>query len=149
MLARGGVAEQVSGRAWLQALLDFEAALARAQARAGIITDEEAEAIVAACDIGGFDVDAIGADAAEIGNPAGAGRQGAQSRVDAPAHHGATSQDAMDTAAMLVTKRALVPLLDDLRGAADAAAELARHATATRRSSAARCSSRRCRRRSA
>ena len=33
VLARGGVAEQVSGRAWLQALLDFEAALARAQAR--------------------------------------------------------------------------------------------------------------------
>jgi mono/diheme cytochrome c family protein len=32
VLARGGVAEQVSGRAWLQALLDFEAALARAQA---------------------------------------------------------------------------------------------------------------------
>ena len=35
VLARGGVAEQVSGRAWLQALLDFEAALARAQAQAG------------------------------------------------------------------------------------------------------------------
>jgi 3-carboxy-cis,cis-muconate cycloisomerase len=46
--------------------------------------------------------------------------------VDAPVHHGATSQDAMDTAAMLVTKRALAPLLDDLRGAADAAAKLAK-----------------------
>ena len=40
-------------------------------------------------------------------------------------HHGATSQDAVDTAVMLVTKRALGPLLGDLRAAADAAAELA------------------------
>jgi 3-carboxy-cis,cis-muconate cycloisomerase len=40
-------------------------------------------------------------------------------------HHEATSQDAMDTAAMLVAKRALVPLGHDLRGAADAAATLA------------------------
>ena len=34
VLARGGVAERVSGRAWLQALLDFEVALAHAQANA-------------------------------------------------------------------------------------------------------------------
>ena len=45
--------------------------------------------------------------------------------TDAPVHHGATSQDAVDTAAMLVTKRALEPLLGDLRAAADAAARLA------------------------
>ena len=72
VLARGGVAEQVSGRAWLQALLDFEAALARAQARAGIISDEDAEAIAAVCDADRYDVAEIGAGAAEIGNPAGA-----------------------------------------------------------------------------
>jgi 3-carboxy-cis,cis-muconate cycloisomerase len=40
-------------------------------------------------------------------------------------HKDATSQDAVDTAAMLVAKRALVPLLHDLRGAATAAAQLA------------------------
>ena len=40
-------------------------------------------------------------------------------------HRGATSQDVIDTAAMLVTRRALVPLLDDLAAAADACAELA------------------------
>ena len=67
-----GVAEQVSGRAWLQALLDFEAALARAQARAGEITHEQADAIVALCDADRYDVAEIGAGAAEIGNPAGA-----------------------------------------------------------------------------
>src|SRR4051794_41615354 len=40
-------------------------------------------------------------------------------------HSGATSQDILDTAAMLVGRRALEPLLDDLDAAADAAATLA------------------------
>ena len=40
-------------------------------------------------------------------------------------HRGATSQDILDSAAMLVAQRALGPLLDDLRAAADAAAGLA------------------------
>ena len=123
VLARGGVAEQVSGRAWLQALLDFEAALARAQAAAGVIDD--AAPIVAACALEHFDLAAIGAGAAEIGNPAGPVVQRLKELTDAPVHHGATSQDAVDTAAMLVAKRALGPLLHDLRAAADAAAALA------------------------
>jgi 3-carboxy-cis,cis-muconate cycloisomerase len=126
VLARGRVAGEVSGRAWLQALLDFEAALARAQARAGIISAEDAERIVAVCDADRYDVAEIGAGAAEIGNPAGAVVKALKAAVDAPVHHGATSQDAVDTAMMLVVKRALVPLLDDLRSAADAAAGLAK-----------------------
>jgi 3-carboxy-cis,cis-muconate cycloisomerase len=125
VLARGGIGEQVSGRAWLQALLEFEAALARAQAHAGVITDEEANEIATVCQLDRFDVDAIGAGAAEIGNPAGAVVEQLKTLTDAPVHKGATSQDAVDTAAMLVTKRALVPLLHDLRGAATAAAKLA------------------------
>ena len=40
-------------------------------------------------------------------------------------HAGATSQDILDTAMMLVAKRARVPLLEDARAAADAAARLA------------------------
>src|SRR6478752_7036037 len=119
VLARGGVAEQVSGRAWLQALLDFEAALARAQAQAGELTAEQADEIAALCDADRYDVAAIGAGAAEIGNPAGAVVKALKAQKDA------TSQDAVDTAAMLVAKRALVPLLHDLRGAATAAAQLA------------------------
>ena len=125
VLARGGVAEQVSGRAWLQALLDFEAALARAQARAGELTHEQADAIVALCDADRYDVAEIGAGAAEIGNPAGAVVKALRAATDAPVHKDATSQDAVDTAAMLVTKRALVPLLVDLRAAANVAARLA------------------------
>ena len=56
VLARGGVAEQVSGRAWLQALLEFEAALARAQAHAGVITVEQANEIATVCELDRFDV---------------------------------------------------------------------------------------------
>lgn len=127
MLARGRVPEHVSGRAWLQALLDFEAGLARAQARAGLISEAHAAAIEAACQADLYDVAEIGAGAAAIGNPAGAVVNALKAAVpDAPVHLGATSQDAVDTAAMLVTKRALLPLLGDLRGAADAAEQLAR-----------------------
>jgi len=122
----------VSGRAWLQALLDFEAALARAQARAGEISHEQADEIVALCDAGRYDAGAIGEGAAEIGNPAGAVVKLLQAQTDAPVHKDATSQDAVDTAAMLVTKRALKPLLIDLRATANVAADLAgRHRDTT------------------
>jgi 3-carboxy-cis,cis-muconate cycloisomerase len=126
VLARGGVAEQITGRAWLQALLDFEAALARAQARAGEISHEQSEEIAALCDAGRYDINQIGAGAAEIGNPAGAVVKALRAGTNAPVHKDATSQDAVDTAAMLVTKRALRPLLVDLRATANRAAELAR-----------------------
>ena len=126
------MADQVSGRAWLQALLDFEAALARAQAGAGEISHEQADEIVALCDAGRYDAGAIGEGAAEIGNPAGAVVKLLQAQTDAPVHKDATSQDAVDTAAMLVTKRALKPLLIDLRATANVAADLAgRHRDTT------------------
>jgi 3-carboxy-cis,cis-muconate cycloisomerase len=48
VLARGGAREAVSDRAWLQAMLDVEAALARAEAAAGVIPAEHAEAIAVA-----------------------------------------------------------------------------------------------------
>ena len=57
--------------------------------------------------------------------PGGRRGQALKALTDAPVHKGATSQDAVDTAAMLVAKRALVPLLHDLHAAADAAAQLA------------------------
>ena len=125
VLSRGGVAEQVSGTAWLLALLEFEAALARAQAHAGAITVEQANEIATVCRLEHFDVGQIAAGAAEIGNPAGPVVARLKTLTDAPVHKGATSQDAVDTAAMIVTKRALVPLLHDIRQAAAAAAQLA------------------------
>src|SRR5207244_10388698 len=44
-----------SDEAWLQAMLDVEAALARAEADAGVIPGEAAAAITAACSAAAFD----------------------------------------------------------------------------------------------
>jgi 3-carboxy-cis,cis-muconate cycloisomerase len=128
--ARGGAAAAVTDEAWLQAMLDAEAALAGALGSAGVIEVGEAEAIAAACDVERFDAAAIAAGAAGSGNPVVPLKAALIDAVDGPAaahvHRGATSQDILDTAAMLVTMRALEPLLDDVAGAAHAAARLAR-----------------------
>jgi 3-carboxy-cis,cis-muconate cycloisomerase len=130
VLARGAVRTAVADRAWLAAMLEVEAALARVQARAGVIPAEAAERIAAACRPERYDAAALGEAAAGSGNPVvplvTALRAAAGPKAAEHVHHGATSQDILDTAAMLVAYRALGPLLDDLRGAADAAAELAR-----------------------
>jgi 3-carboxy-cis,cis-muconate cycloisomerase len=128
--ARGGAAEATSDRAWLQAMLDFEAALARAQAGAGLIPERDADAIAAAARADRYDAAEIGAAAAGIGNPAGPLVKALKAHVGGTAashvHQGATSQDVLDTAAMLVAKRALEPIVEDLSAAADACANHAR-----------------------
>ncbi len=128
--ARGEAAAAVSEQGWLQAMLDAEAGLARALASAGVIGDEEAEAIAAACVAERFDAAQIAADAAGSGNPVVPLKAALTAAVEGPAaahvHRGATSQDILDTAAMLVAARALDPLLDDLLAAREAAGELAR-----------------------
>ena len=131
VLARGDVREEVSDTAWLQAMLDVEAALARAQSRAGLFDAAEAEAIALACRADAFDMAALGRDAAESGNPVVPLVRALTAAVEDPAaarqvHRGATSQDVLDTAAMLVAHRALDPLLRDLDAAASAAAAFAR-----------------------
>jgi 3-carboxy-cis,cis-muconate cycloisomerase len=135
VLARGSVRAAVADRAWLQAMLDVEAALARAQAAAGVIAAEHADAIAAACRAERFDVVALGAEAAAVGNPAAPLVRALRAQVGAPAagdvHRGATSQDIVDSAAMLVARRALDAVLDDLAGASDAAARLAGEHRAT------------------
>jgi 3-carboxy-cis,cis-muconate cycloisomerase len=119
----------VADLAWLQAMLDVEAALARAQARVGLVPAAAADAIAAACRADRFDPEALGAAAGASGNPVVPLVRALSAAVPAAAaahvHHGATSQDIMDTAAMLVARRALAPLLADLAGAAEAAARLA------------------------
>jgi 3-carboxy-cis,cis-muconate cycloisomerase len=101
--ARGQVAATVSDVAWVQAMLDVEAALGGAQIDASEI-----------------DIAALGREAAEHASPV---VPLAQRFSDT--HAGATSQDILDTAMMLVAKRAMVPLLEDARAAADAAGQLA------------------------
>ncbi|WP_132881264.1 3-carboxy-cis,cis-muconate cycloisomerase [Tamaricihabitans halophyticus] len=130
LMATGPVAELIGDRAWLQAMLDFEAALAGAQADVGLLPAEEAAQIAAACRAELFDPAAIGARAGSIGNPAGPLVRELTARVAGPAagsvHQGATSQDVMDTAAMLVAARASAALLAELRGCGDSLRQLAR-----------------------
>jgi 3-carboxy-cis,cis-muconate cycloisomerase len=129
VFARGPVAAQVDDRAMLRALLDAEAALARASAAAGVIPAAAAAAIAACCDAGRFDVDALGHASAAAGNPVvplvRALAEQLPEEAAAHVHQGATSQDVLDTAASLVAHRALGPLLQDLAAAAGACAGLA------------------------
>jgi 3-carboxy-cis,cis-muconate cycloisomerase len=127
VFARGGV--EADDAAWLQAMLDAEAGLARALERAGLAPAGAGEAVTAAARAGNFDPNELGGLAALTGNPVpglarALARQVPQTAVSA-VHHGATSQDIVDTAAMLLAKRAIDVIAADLARAADAAAGLA------------------------
>jgi 3-carboxy-cis,cis-muconate cycloisomerase len=127
------LADAVSDRAWLAALIESERALANAQSLAGILPAHIAAGIAGACRVDVVDADRLSAEGRAAGNPVeplvrhlreAAGDAG--DRV----HWGATSQDIMDSAAMLVSKRALgrvIASLDDL--AAGLAGLAARHRT--------------------
>jgi 3-carboxy-cis,cis-muconate cycloisomerase len=131
--------QELSDRALLQAMLDAERALAAAERGAGIVPAEAAAAIAAACQADRFDPDDLGRRAEAAGNPVvplvrdltAAVAEAAGPAAARWVHHGATSQDIMDTASSLVAFRALAPLLDDLEAAADAAAGLADRHRAT------------------
>src|SRR6478672_5984748 len=127
VFARGGV--EVDDAAWLQAMLDAEAGLARALERAGLAPAGSGEAVTAAARAENFDPNELGGLAALTGNPVpglarALARQVPQTAVSA-VHRGATSQDIVDTAAMLLAKRAIDVIAADLARAADAAAGLA------------------------
>ncbi|GAA3269547.1 3-carboxy-cis,cis-muconate cycloisomerase [Dactylosporangium vinaceum] len=131
VLARGEVAAAVADDAWLTAMLQVEAALAEVQAFTGLLDQDAADAIGLACaSPRSFSVAAIGAAAAQSGDPVVPLVRALRAAVPEPAaqavHRGASSQDVLDTAGMLVAARALRPLLADLRAAADLTARLAR-----------------------
>jgi 3-carboxy-cis,cis-muconate cycloisomerase len=129
LFSRGQVARLVSAQAWLAALLEVEAALARAAGRAGLVPAEAAAQVSGAALAGGFDLVALGAACADTGNPVPELVKLLSARVPEPArgavHVGATSQDILDSALMLLSARATVVIADDLAGAAAAAALLA------------------------
>ncbi|MFE9534594.1 adenylosuccinate lyase family protein [Streptomyces sp. NPDC006691] len=122
----------VEDGAWLQAMLDAEAALARAQARIGTLPGPAAEAITRAARAECFDVREIALGSRETANPV-VGLVAALTRAvaaDDPAaaeyvHRGSTSQDIFDTGAMLVAQRALRVIRGDLVRTAAALAESA------------------------
>jgi adenylosuccinate lyase len=130
LYARGEVAARTGDRAWLQAMLDAEGALARACADEGLIPASAAAAISSAALAEHVDLAAIAAATADSATPVIALVAQLRERVGlehaAHVHLGATSQDILDTAAMLLARRALEPLLADTAVAIAAAAALAR-----------------------
>jgi 3-carboxy-cis,cis-muconate cycloisomerase len=131
LFARGAVSAQLDDRAWIRAMLDFEAALAAAGAEVGIVPAEAAREIENLCASAEPNPATLGEGSGKQGTPVpallAALRADLSAEASAHLHRGATSQDVVDTAAMLVTHRALVPLIEELDGAADACATLAEH----------------------
>ncbi len=118
---------------YLQHMLDFEHALARAEAAAGVIPASAVESIANACHAEAFDRTALAQAAAQAGNLAiplvkmltekvGQADPSAARFV----HWGATSQDVIDTATMLGLRAAINALTIDLDRAIAGFAQLAR-----------------------
>jgi len=124
---RGGV--DAGDQAWLRSMLEVEAALARALERAGLAPAGAGDAVTRAAVPENFDVAELGGLAALTGNPVPALSRALMKRVPrtvaGAVHRGATSQDIVDTAAMLMASRALDVIMADLAAAARSAAALA------------------------
>jgi 3-carboxy-cis,cis-muconate cycloisomerase len=123
------VVEATDERAWLEAMLEVEAALTRACAAAGLVPHDAAETIVAACRPGLIEPTEIWRQAVTSATPVVALVDALRAAVP-PAlgpyvHCGATSQDIIDTALMLVAARAIGRLGEDLDACAGVLAELA------------------------
>ena len=129
------LAGATSDRAWLQAILDFEAALALAEAEAGLLPAPAAAEVAARCQAANFDPEQLGRAAPAGGSPVLPLIRALMDQLPEETanwvHWGATSQDALDTAMMLVAQRSSQLILADLAGAAEACAALADRHRAT------------------
>lgn len=120
----------------VQGMLDFEAALARAEARVGLIPREAVAPIEAACCADSYDFSALAQAIATAGNSAiplvkalGKRIAAASPEAERYVHLGATSQDAMDSGLVLQLRAAIGLIEADLAALGDALAEQAeRHA---------------------
>jgi 3-carboxy-cis,cis-muconate cycloisomerase len=107
------LAEVFSDRQVLQAMLDFESALARAEAREGVIPQSAAESIARAAVADNFDGAELSSKVQRAGTPAIPLVKALTDHVRAAdpvaarfVHWGATSQDVTDTAVILLLKGA-------------------------------------------
>lgn len=129
----GSAVEAATGdHAFLQAMLDAEAALVRAQAELGLAPAEAADAVTAAARADRFDARSLALQARAGGNPViplvADLAQAVPGEVRDHVHRGATSQDILDSALMLLAARARRLILADLdRTAATLAALAAAH----------------------
>ncbi|ADU36500.1 3-carboxy-cis,cis-muconate cycloisomerase [Variovorax paradoxus] len=121
-----------SDRAFVDAMLRFEAALARAQAAEGLIPESAAHSIVGSCKVELFDVAKIVRESGRAGSvaiPLVKALREAVGLFNAEAapfvHFGSTSQDVIDSAMALVTREAVALVETDLAKAADALLRLA------------------------
>jgi 3-carboxy-cis,cis-muconate cycloisomerase len=121
MLSSAAMRAVCDDMAYLQHMLDFEAALARAEVASGAIPASAAGPIGSACKARAFDLAALAQAAAKSGNlaiPLVKALTAAVAKTDAEAaryvHWGATSQDVIDTAGMLMLRAAVDALLADI-----------------------------------
>ncbi|MBI3436286.1 MAG: 3-carboxy-cis,cis-muconate cycloisomerase [Proteobacteria bacterium] len=126
LFASAAMRAVVDDRARIQRMLDFEAALARAESALGIIPTDAAIAIADACKVERFDIAALASAAATAGNVLdplveALTAQVAASSPDAArfVHWGATSQDVIDTALVLELRAGIDVLLAHLDKAVD------------------------------
>jgi 3-carboxy-cis,cis-muconate cycloisomerase len=126
--ADSAAASATSDHAYLRALLDAEAALTRAQATLGLAPVEAATAVTEAAS-GAFDAPSLAERARAGGNPViplvAELTKAVGDEYGPYVHRGATSQDIMDTATMLVAARTLDLVLADLGRTEQALARLA------------------------
>jgi 3-carboxy-cis,cis-muconate cycloisomerase len=133
MLSSAAMRAVCDDAAYLQHMLDFEAALARAEAAVGVIPASAVSPIAKACKAETFDISALAEAATRSGNlaiPLVKALTANVAKADADAaryvHWGATSQDVIDTATMLTLRAAIDALLPDLDRAIAGFAKLAR-----------------------
>jgi 3-carboxy-cis,cis-muconate cycloisomerase len=114
----------------IQKYLDFEAALARAQAGLGIIPQNAADEIVRHCRVGQMDFARLEAETARIGYPVLPVVEQIVARcrdgLGEWCHWGATTQDVTDTATVLQIREALALIEAEIDGICAALAALAR-----------------------
>src|SRR5437773_4906709 len=132
MLSSAALRAVCDDEAYLQHMLDFEAALARTEAATGVIPANAAGPITKACKASSFDLADLAEAAARSGNlaiPLVKALTANVAKTDADAaryvHWGATSQDVIDTAGMLTLRAAIDALLPDLDRAVAGFAKLA------------------------
>ncbi len=130
LFAHGEVAARVSDRAFVDAMVEVEVALLEALAELDLAPDEAARELTEAVASGRLelDLDELGRGTGEQGTPIPALlrvlRRQLPESASAHLHKGATSQDVIDTATMLVARRALDVVVADLSAAAGACAGL-------------------------
>ena len=128
LFAHGDAAAQASDRALLEAMVEVEVARLEALAEQGLAPAEAARELADAVASGELelDLDELGRATGQQGTPVPGLLRALRRQIGATAsahlHKGATSQDVIDTAIMLVARRALDRILADLDAAEDACA---------------------------